>query len=272
MAATATPGESREQAYGAGLLDYQKPLELRRLRALEKFADPITRASISGRGLQTGWRCLELGGGAGSIAQWLARQCAPGEVVVTDIDTRLLSRRGVPNLTILRHDVVQDDFPAGSFSLVHARALLEHLPERDKTIARMVRWTAPGGWVCVDGLILVSSPEGAQNAYHRCMDALIALVSGQMQVDVRWATALPRLLAQAGLEDVDLMCAPGRVGRNGNADALTQLTLEQLGPAMVHQGLVTQQDLTDCRELLASGSYTDLAFLTLSTWGRRPHP
>ncbi|QCX82929.1 hypothetical protein C9F11_46910 (plasmid) [Streptomyces sp. YIM 121038] len=86
------------------------------------------------------------------------------------------------------------------------------------------------------------------------------------------ATALPRLLAQAGLEDVDLMCIPGRVGRNGNADALTQLTLEQLGPAMVHQGLVAQQDLTDCRELLASGSYTGLAFLTLSTWGRRPHP
>lgn len=31
------------------------------------------------------------------MARWFAAQCAPGEVVVTDLDTRLLPR-DVPNL------------------------------------------------------------------------------------------------------------------------------------------------------------------------------
>ncbi|MEU7166303.1 class I SAM-dependent methyltransferase [Streptomyces morookaense] len=260
---------SSGRCYGAGLLDHQQPLEVRRLRALEEFADPATHAALSGRGLQAGRRCLELGGGAGSIARWLARQCAPGEVVVTDLDTSLLPR-DIPNLTVSSHDVVREDFPDASFDLVHARALLEHLPEREEVLAKLVRWTAPGGWVCVDGMTVVTPADGAHNACHRCLESLITLSAGSMRADARWATALPRLLAHTGLENVDVLCTPGLVGPGGNADRLLRLTLEQTGPAMTAQNLIRRQDLTDCARLLDQDAYIDLAFLIVSAWGRRP--
>ncbi|MFD5510019.1 class I SAM-dependent methyltransferase [Streptomyces sp. NPDC127051] len=262
---------SHEPRYGAGLLDHQLPLEARRLRALEDFADPGTRTMLDGRGLAAGRRCLELGAGAGSIARWLATRCAPGEVVATDLDTSLLPT-DVPNLAVLHHDAVREDLPAASFDLVHARALLEHLPEREEVLAKMVRWTVPGGWVCVDGMIMLVPPGSARNAYHRCLNGLIALGAGSMRADAGWAIALPRLLADAGLEEVDVQCTPGRVGPGGNADLLLRLTLEQTGTAMVDQGLIQPQDLTDCTRLLDNPRYTDLAFLVVSSWGRRPHP
>lgn len=260
-----TKDGAEDPAYGLGLLGHQIPSELRRLRALEEFADPATRTIVSGLGIEPGWRCLELGGGAGSIARWMAEQCAPGEVVVTDIDTRLLPRE-VPNLSVLEHDVMHDDFPPASFDLVHARALLEHLPEREEAIARMARWTAPGGWVYVDGVIIVSS--SGRNALQRCMNALTAF-SGRMQADLGWATELPRLLGEAGLENIDARCTPGLVGRNSNANELLRLTFEQIGPILVEQELVTRGELTDCMTLLNDGDHTHLAYLILSAYGQR---
>ncbi|MFD9791594.1 class I SAM-dependent methyltransferase [Streptomyces sp. NPDC059070] len=251
--------------YGLGLLGHQIPSELRRLRALEEFADPITRTIISGLGIDSGWHCLELGGGAGSIARWMAERCAHGEVVVTDIDTHLLPRE-VPNLSVLKHDVMHDDFPPASFDVVHARALLEHLPAREEAIARMAGWTVPGGWVFVEGVIVISS--SGRHALQRCMNALIAL-SSRMQTDLGWATELPRLLGEAGLDNIGVRCTPGLVGRNSNANELLRLTFEQTGPTLVEQGLTTRSDLAACMALLDDGDHTHLAYLILSTWGQR---
>ncbi|MFF4410820.1 class I SAM-dependent methyltransferase [Streptomyces sp. NPDC001404] len=268
MAVVGVSDESRDEGYGAGLLDHRIPLERRRLEALEAFADPGTCSVIEHCGIRAGWRCLELGSGAGSVARWLAARCAPGQVVATDIDIRLLPQN-VPNLSPLRHNVVHDDFPLASFDLVHARALLEHLPEREEVLARMIDWTVPGGWVHVDGVIIIQPPDPHQNAYHRCINALINLTTDSMQADFRWATALPGLLTHLGLEGISLHCTPGLVGPGRNADALLRLTLEQTGPAMAREGLITQQDLTACTDLLDTCGFTDLAFLLLSASGRR---
>ncbi|MEV6148581.1 class I SAM-dependent methyltransferase [Streptomyces sp. NPDC051992] len=254
--------------YGAGLLDHRIPQETARLRALEAYLDPTTRSVITRLGIQPGWRCLELGGGAGSVARWLAEQCAPGEVVGTDISTALLPR-DVPNLSVRRHDVVQEDFPAASFDLVHARALLEHLPERAEVLGKMVRWTAPGGWVCVETVMAVHPPADTRNAYQRCLNAVFTLSETVMRTEQRWGTALPGLLSQAGLTDIGVRCTPGLVGRNGNADAFLRLSLEQIGPALVRERLTTPEELADCTNLLEGGDYTDLALMTLSAWGRR---
>ncbi|MFI8811461.1 MULTISPECIES: class I SAM-dependent methyltransferase [unclassified Streptomyces] len=267
---TEATDEFQAQKYGAGLLDHQIPQEEARLRALESYLDPTTRSVITRLGIQPGWRCLELGGGAGSVARWLAEQCAPGEVVGTDISTTLLPR-DVPNLSVRRHDVVQEDFPAASFDLVHARALLEHLPERAEVLDKMARWTAPGGWVCVETVMAVQPPADTRDAYQRCLKAVFTLSETVMRTDQQWGTALPGLLSQAGLTDIGVHCTPGLVGRNGNADAFLQLSLEQIGPALVSRHLITPEELTDCTNLLEGGDYTDLALMTLSAWGRRTH-
>ena len=62
-----------------------------RLDLLEQIYDPVSRRR---RGLvRPGWRCLEVGGGRGSMAAWLAEKVGPtGHVVATDIDLGYLRR------------------------------------------------------------------------------------------------------------------------------------------------------------------------------------
>jgi SAM-dependent methyltransferase len=125
--------------------------ESRRLELLEQRLDPLTKRRIGRLGLPPGARCLEVGGGHGSIARWLCELTGPGgHVTATDLDTGFLSGLSLPNLDVLRHDVTADGFPPGSFDLVHARAVLMHIPARMATLQRMVSWLAPGGWLLVE--------------------------------------------------------------------------------------------------------------------------
>ena len=247
--------EEPRKDYGAGLLNHDLPLEVRRLRALEDFADPATINVLSGCGVLSGRRCLEVGGGAGSIARWLACRCAPGEAVVTELNTDLLPH-DVPNLTVLHHDVTKDSFPDSSFHLIHARAVLEHLPNREQIVARMASWLTPDGWLCVDAITIIGASVNAPAAYRRCLDALSTLVVVQMGVDLRWAADLPRHLAREGLQNIRTSERFGYVGRDGNADSFFRLTLNQTAPALLHLGLVQEHDIIDCIDFLNNTHYT----------------
>src|SRR4051812_45635908 len=104
--------------------------ERRRLDAVEAGWDPITISNLQTIGVPSGWHCLEAGAGGGSIAAWLCDQVGPdGLVVATDLDPRFLTVIDAPNLDVRRHDIVRDPIEASSYDLVHARLLLEHLPE-----------------------------------------------------------------------------------------------------------------------------------------------
>src|SRR5437764_7055243 len=90
-----------------------------RLASIEEWLDPGTISHLRARGIGAGWRCLEVGGGGGSIARWLCAQVRPGgQVVATDRDTRLLERLPEPNLRGERHDVAGEPRPASAFGRV----------------------------------------------------------------------------------------------------------------------------------------------------------
>ena len=60
--------------------DVAHDTELARLRVLERVYDPYSHHALGFAAIQPGWRCLELGAGAGSIAWWLVRcwtRCPP---------------------------------------------------------------------------------------------------------------------------------------------------------------------------------------------------
>src|SRR5215470_17301474 len=83
-----------------------------RFAALSALFDPGTKQHIEARGLRPGWRCLEVGGGGGTIAAWLASRVGPdGRVLATDIDPRFLQSLEIPNLEVRRHDIVEEPLP-----------------------------------------------------------------------------------------------------------------------------------------------------------------
>ena len=54
------------------LLDNAAPQAPDRFRALAELYDAGTIGHLERCGIADGWRCLEVGGGGGSIARWLA--------------------------------------------------------------------------------------------------------------------------------------------------------------------------------------------------------
>ncbi|MEU9894048.1 hypothetical protein ACIBCS_05425 [Streptomyces phaeochromogenes] len=65
-----------------------------RFFALESCYDPFSRRQVELTGLTRGWRCLEVGGGGGSLGDWLGEQVGPdGEVTITDLDLRWAESR-----------------------------------------------------------------------------------------------------------------------------------------------------------------------------------
>src|SRR5262245_58313469 len=112
--------DSGHASYGTGLSN-RAPEEGRRLSSAETAVDPWTFRRLKAIGLASGMRCLEVGGGSGSIARWMADEVGrTGWVLVTDIDTSLLDGCERPNVDVRVHDIASDPLDASVFDVIHA--------------------------------------------------------------------------------------------------------------------------------------------------------
>ncbi len=125
------------------------PQEAARLGTLQSLHDGSTIRHLERLGVGPGWRCAELGAGAGSVAQWLAdRVGESGAVTAIDRDTSLLKELGTrPNVTVVEDDLMTMPFGSSCFDLVHSRSVLMHLADPDAVVERLVPALAPGGVV-----------------------------------------------------------------------------------------------------------------------------
>jgi SAM-dependent methyltransferase len=178
-----------------------------RLTALASAFDPITRRHLEALGVADGWRCLEVGAGTGTIAEWLSDRVGPkGHVLATDVSLALMEQRGLTadNLELRRHDIVSEPLPEGEFDLVHCRLVLEHLPGRLEALARMARALAPGGWLVIEDMAFGTEKAGSRRG--------AALIGGLIQTlkvmlqrngwDGAFARRLPIHFHELGLTEI----------------------------------------------------------------------
>jgi ubiquinone/menaquinone biosynthesis C-methylase UbiE len=176
--------------------------EQRRLALLEQVWDSTTTARLAALGVGPGARCLELGAGGGSIVRSLCEQVgSSGAVTATDLDTRWLDQINEPNLTVTQHDLLTDDFPAGSFDFIHARAVLEHIADRERALERIYGWLAPGGWLYLEDCATFSIQATPNPLYAKAMGAWIEILA-RTGTNYSWARTFPEPLIQRGLEDI----------------------------------------------------------------------
>src|SRR5215470_10862662 len=229
--------------------------EHERLELLEQMADGFSVAAIRAAGFSTGWKCLEVGSGSGSIARWLARESGdPSLVTATDLDARWLGPLERDGFRVLRHNVVTDDFPSGSFDLIHARCLLEHIVAREEVVVRIADWLTPDGVaVLVDcaSFPVVGSPN---NVYRAAMRAWVEAI-GKTGTDYAWTRTLPTLLQRHGYRDVgaSVMCPILRGGTP--TSRFWSLTLETLRDRIIEFGLLTSEAFDDAQRLLADPDF-----------------
>lgn len=252
------------------LLDPQSPTERERLDLVEEEQDPATTSLLIKLGLSSDWRCLEVGAGAGSIARWLAARCPDGRVVALDRKTAQLDSFACDNLEIVRADITDAGFADESFDLVHARAVLTHVSDRERTLRQMYAWLRPGGWIVVTDPASFPVDSSPYPLIRTAGRAAAAVVRERMGTDPDWARTFPRPLIDAGFTSVDAECRL-RMMRGGTREAIMMdLMYEQLGPAMEATGMITAQELEQVRALLRDRDYVDLPPAVIRSWGRRP--
>ncbi|HEU4423151.1 MAG TPA: methyltransferase [Pilimelia sp.] len=249
-----------------------------RLGALESLFDGSSRRLLGALGLREGWRCLEVGCGAGGIARWLADQVgSAGHVLATDLDTRFLTGHGPANLEVLTHDVVTDRLDDAAFDLVHARAVLEHIPARRDVLPRLVSALKPGGWLLVEdvdfggptasALAQYFSPSQVAATTERIYLAAAALFAA-VGADASYGRQLPTALADAGLVKVGAEVHTSVV--NGGDERWTRGTVEQLADRLVSTGLTSRADVELFLATTAQPSTSYVPPLMVSAWGQRP--
>ena len=243
--------------------------EERRLGLLGHVLDPFSTERLTAVGVGPGWRCLELGGGAGSIARWLCRQVGPsGTVTATDLDTRWLERLGEPNLTVVRHDVLTDEFPPGSFDLIHARAVFEHIADRDRALEKVCEWLAPGGWLVLGDAAWFTATSSINPVYAATFQAVSDLLA-RTGTDYVWARTFPAPLISCGLKDVAVDVWLEAVSGGGALAEFWALGLQHLRPRLIEADLLSDDALEATLALLRDPGFADLPPMVFYARGRR---
>lgn len=226
------------------VFDTADDADRRRLTAQSAVWDPFTFRRLREVGVGTGWRCLEVGAGTGSVASWLRQQVGDtGHVVATDIETKWLEPLAAANLEVRRHDVVADPLDDAEFDLIHVRLVLMHLPQRDAVLAKLTGALRHGGWLVVDDYdlhtITVAHPPHA--AWTRVSRA-VPVVLESAGADVSYGGRLPTVLREAGLTDVD---AEGMVIPRRFPELASFLlpALERIQDRIIDSGLATAAEL-----------------------------
>jgi len=183
-----------------------QPSEQQRLAALNRLTNA---AFIEFLHVEPGAHVLEVGSGLGLLAADIAA-VVPGVDVygVERSVEQLAAATTIPNVHYVHGDAHALDFPDGTFDLVYARYVLEHVSDPLKVVGEMKRVTRVGGRVavCENDITLVRLDPPC-DAFGRVWNAF-AHLQRSLGGDALIGRRLYRLFRDAGLSSIDLSVQP----------------------------------------------------------------
>ncbi|MFF4219409.1 methyltransferase domain-containing protein [Streptomyces nondiastaticus] len=255
------------------LLDNKQSEAGIRFEALSELFDPVTFRHVDQLGITAGMRCWEVGAGGPSVPLGLAERVGPtGAVIATDIDVSWTRDIAGGVIEVLRHDVAAEP-PPGEFDLVHARLVLIHVTDRAEALRRMVQALRPGGRLLLEDadpeLQPLPCPDESgpeQQLANRLRAGFRTLMAGR-GADLAYGRTLPRLLREAGLDDVQ---ADAYFPITSPACAVLEAaTVRQVRHRLVAAGLATDEEIDRHLANIATGQLDLATGPMISAWGRR---
>ena len=248
--------------------------ELERLRVIEQVFDPASRKRLLDSGLQSGWYCLEVGPGAGSMMNWMGEVVSStGRVVAVDLDPKFLREVNRPNVSVVRADIRTAQLPQQSFDVVHARYVLIHLPDYEVALTKMLDCLKPGGWLVLEEPDFSASrgivgEEEDLASVHK-VNLAIAKMYVTLRMDYALGLKLPALLQRRGLQDLIVENdAPLYEGRSGMAMVM-KMSAEQLREKYLATGIVGPSDLERYCRFADDPSTWAIYYATIAVSGRK---
>ena len=248
-----------------------------RMRAIEALFDQSTRRHLADRGVTLGGRCLEVGCGAGGVATWMAEQVGvAGHVVAIDLETRFVDASRRPQLELRQESVVDGALEEDYFDVAHARAVIEHIPEREIALERMIASLRPGGWLVIEDVDFggptaavlgkYAYPPQYQDLVERIFRA-VEMVFDAVGALATFGPRLPGILKEMGLREVGGEVRAPLI--EGGSSQFVSHSAEQLRPRLVETGLVTDDEVQAFLDLAADPASHHLPPMLVSVWGRR---
>jgi SAM-dependent methyltransferase len=243
--------------------------ESHRLELFEQRLDPLTKRRIKRLGVSKGSKCLEIGGGRGSITRWLSDVVGPtGCVTATDLQTGFLSEITASNVKVVRHDLRTDPFPASSFDLIHTRAVLMHISPDLNLLQRMVTWLAPGGWLLLEepdfGMwigdadpVWAVHPHAAQAAFPN--------------MSVSQGRHLLREVHKLGVTDIGADAEIDIVQTGTDVAEFYRLSMAALASPTVEVGSLSPEQATALIDRPGDDDFLVCGMVHIGVWARHPH-
>jgi ubiquinone/menaquinone biosynthesis C-methylase UbiE len=260
-------------------IDEAKARELAAMLELRgQSVDEVTArdAYLTLLGIKPGERVLEVGCGSGVVLRDLARRVAPNGLAVgldpspalLAIARDLVDEAGLGQRIELREgDARALPFADDEFDAALAATALAHVPDGRRAIPELVRVVRPGGRVGIferdPDSYIVSHPDRALTR------RIIAARVDHASADGWLARALPRLMTEAGLQDVQVRAFTTiETDPSGHYSALAERSVD----TAVSVGAISEDERRQWLDALAveraSGGF--IAGLTLLfVWGTR---
>lgn len=244
--------------------------ECSRLAGMEGLWDPGTQALLDELGIAPGWRCLELGAGGGSMVSWMADRVGPsGRVVAADIDTRFVDELASDVVEVRRLDVRADSLPDSEFDLVHARLLLEHLPDRTQILPRMAAALRPGGVMVVEDYDWTGFGFLGADVDFAPVTAAVLGFMADAGFDQTYGRRVTGDLESCGLVDVHGEGRARIIDPDHPGAAFFRLSFVSLKDAVVGAGRLTQEAADEAEGWLSLPGVRVLTPLMVAAVGRR---
>jgi SAM-dependent methyltransferase len=242
--------------------------ERERLAGVERLWDPGTRAIMERLGIASGWRCLEVGAGGGSMVEWMAKQVgSEGRVLATDVYTKFLDSIELSNLEVRNHDILAGEPLEPEFDLVYARLVVEHLGTA--ALQRMVEAVRPGGLLLLEDYEWDSVAfEPPREEFDRIREAVLGIMV-EAGFDPNFGRRLPAALEAAGLENVE---AEGRAHliRGGSPEtSFFRLSVSSLRESLVERGALSEEEIERALSEFDNPATTAVSPILVSGWGMR---
>ena len=254
--------------------DTHKKQEWERLRFIEREFDPKTFQLLKGLGINLGFKCLEVGPGAGSVMGWMLEQVGPkGHVNAIDLDTRFSSRMRASNLDVQKMNILDANLDPESFDIIHGRYVVIHIPEYKKTLSLLVDSLKPGGWILLEEPDFeISFPSNSEDdrgkTFTRISKAIMRLYVS-MGIEYRIGRKVPSLFQDLDLKNIG---ADASISVSKGGSGISQImkkSVEYLREPLVKIGKALSMDVDLYIKLCDDPSFWAIYYATLSTWGQK---